>query len=205
MLGEPIVGPLVGSGIKLKIFPVVLTTWGEWLQEHPDTLALSRNTGFYSPTQYEPEDDNQSIYYEYRANPEPIFPVWDRDDRLEAKDEVLGLSIDDKHRAYPIAQIQERRLINDLVNGVSVVVLGSSISSEARAYRTQGTEFSLADDSDKAFPRTLLDRDGNEWSVADTSLVKLSDPTVTRPAIPANVSFWFGWYTFHPDTQVFVP
>ncbi|MCH8869656.1 MAG: DUF3179 domain-containing protein [Chloroflexi bacterium] len=205
LLGEPIVGPLVGSGVKLEFFPVALTTWGEWLQEHPDTVVMSLETGVYRPSQYEPENDERSIYYGYRARAEPLFPVWDRDDRLDAKDEVLGLSIDGEHRAYPISTIQQRRLVPDSLNGVQLVVLGSALSSEARAYRTRGTEFSLPDNVTDAFPRVLLDGNGEEWTVTDSSLIKVSDSETTRSAVPANVSFWFGWRAFHSDTDVYAP
>ena len=36
--GEAMVGPLKGE--RLELFPSTLTTWQEWSQSHPDTLAL---------------------------------------------------------------------------------------------------------------------------------------------------------------------
>ena len=33
LLGEPVIGPLADSGIKLDFFPVNLITWGEWLED----------------------------------------------------------------------------------------------------------------------------------------------------------------------------
>ena len=38
--GEPVVGALADSGIRLSIFPVVLTQWQEWVAAHPDTTVL---------------------------------------------------------------------------------------------------------------------------------------------------------------------
>jgi len=43
--GEPVVGPLVGKGIKLNRRYLVTTTWGEWKKRHPDTTVLSLQTG----------------------------------------------------------------------------------------------------------------------------------------------------------------
>src|SRR5690606_1398732 len=43
---EPVVAPLVGSGLKLAPLPVVTTTWGEWRRRHPETSVLSLDTGF---------------------------------------------------------------------------------------------------------------------------------------------------------------
>jgi hypothetical protein len=45
--GEPAVGRLVGTGAKLDVFPVVVTTWEEWKALHPDTTLrrLTSTTG----------------------------------------------------------------------------------------------------------------------------------------------------------------
>ena len=203
--GVPIVGELVGSGIKLEILPVSLTTWEEWLGDHPDTKVLSLETGFYSPSQYEPETDEASIYFGYRNNPEPIFPVPGQDDRLDAKEQVLGLNIDGVHAAYPISVTSDKQLVTDVVNGVPLVILGSSKSAEARAYQSQGIEFSLADDIGDGFPKALVDQNGERWVVTPEALVKESDTTETRLAIPSSVSYWFGWSGFHANTSLYSP
>ena len=52
--GEPVVGPLAGSGIRLRVLPSVLTTWVEWLAEHPDTTVISNDTGVYPAGFYRP-------------------------------------------------------------------------------------------------------------------------------------------------------
>ena len=44
--GKPAWGPLVGQDIRLKVLPVVVTTWGDWYARHPDTTVLGINTGF---------------------------------------------------------------------------------------------------------------------------------------------------------------
>ena len=54
LLGELVIGPLADSGIKLPFFPVVLTTWEEWLAEHPTTSVLSNDTGVYPARFYTP-------------------------------------------------------------------------------------------------------------------------------------------------------
>jgi hypothetical protein len=39
--GVPVIGPLAEDGARLSFFPVLLTTWQEWVEEHPDTTVLS--------------------------------------------------------------------------------------------------------------------------------------------------------------------
>ena len=99
--GEPVVGELAHSGIELETFPVVTTTWGEWLAAHPDTTVLSPDTGWYEPETYYPEPDPRSIYYFYFASPGTMFPVWRQSDALPAKAPVLGLLVGGIARGLP--------------------------------------------------------------------------------------------------------
>ena len=106
---------------------------------------LSLETVFYSPSQYDPKTDERSIYLGYRNDHEPIFSVLDRDDRRDAKEQVRGLNIDGVHAAYPISVTSDSQVVNDMVTGLPLVILGSSKSAEARA-RSRDTEFSPAKD-----------------------------------------------------------
>ncbi len=205
LTGKPVIGPLAGSEIKLAILPVELTTWGEWRAAHPDTDVLSLNTGIYSPGFYAPEDDSESFYFEYRSQSETMFPVWARDDRLDAKAEVLGMSLDGVARAYPIALLQKERLINDTVGETDVVIFASAESSSARVYRSEGRVFSVPQ-SEIGKPglfEALVDSTGVEWAVSESALVNTADPSQALWRVPANVSFWFGWFAFHSDTEVY--
>ena len=204
-LGEPVIGPLADNGIKLSFFAVALTTWSEWLAEHPDTTVLSAATGIYPSFTYTPEDDERSLYYEYRARPDTMFPVWDRDPRLEAKDEVLGLTRGDSHKAYAVAVLQRERVVNDEISGVPVVIIASAKSSDARAYARDSNFFGLGPEGQvaQAVPEVLFDSDGTQWIVTDEALVNSGDQTETLDRIPTYVSFWFGWYAFHPDTELY--
>jgi hypothetical protein len=126
--GEPVIGPLADSGIKLPFFPVLLTTWGEWLDEHPDTTVLSLETGVYSPQLYPPEESPRAFYTDYFSSPDTMFPVWLRDEALAPKEVVLGLSVGDAHKAYPVKALQQVRVVNDTLGDSEVVVIASPSS-----------------------------------------------------------------------------
>ena len=206
-LGEPVIGPLAYSGIKLDIFPVEMTTWGEWLDEHPDTTVLSRETGLYPPEFYENEDSRRSIYFSYRNSPETMFPVWDRDPRLSTKDEVLGLRFGDARKAYPIQVLQKERVVNDVVGDTELVIIASAVSTGNRVYAREGQVFSLLEPEAPpgGLPMSLVDSTGVEWRVTDDSLVNTSDQSQRLPRLPSHLSFWFGWYGFYPDTELYGP
>ena len=203
LLGVPAIGELARrDDLTLAYFPVSLTTWAEWRDERPHTKVLSNETGYYAPNRYEAEPSPRSIYYAYRADPDAMFPVWDRDARLSPKDEVLGITLGGVAKAYPVATLRERRAVNDVVGGVEIVILSSALSSDARVFERGGSEFTLADaDASPAVPSAIADQDGAEWEVRLDGLHKRGGDEVL-PRVPSLIYFWFGWRAFHPDTLV---
>ena len=204
--GEPIIGPLAATGIRLPFFPVLLTTWGEWVAEHPDTTVLSPNTGIYSSSVYYPESDPIAIYHEYFNRPDTMYvAVSNRSAALDAKEVVLGLGIGDAYKAYPVTALQEERVVNDTLGGTDVVIAASTVSEAARAYEGGGRRF-VAGADESAFgglPRTLVDSGGATWNVTEDYLVNTADESQRLKRLPTHMSFWFGWFQFHLDTQVY--
>ena len=204
--GEPIIGPLAYSGIKQPFFSAVVATWEEWLAEHPDTTVLANQTGVYQPEFYVPEDDPRAIYYDYFSTDEIRFPVWFRDPVIEPRKVVVGLAVGDGKKAYTVDDLRQARVVNDAVGGVDVVIAASGESRSARAYERQGETFSLEDGQDsEAAPRSLVDSAGARWQVTEEALVREDDPSMTLSRIPTQTSFWFGWYQYNPDTEIYQP
>ena len=184
----------------------MVTTWEEWLAEHPDTTVLDRYTNVYPPDFYVPENDPRAIYYDYFTSDEVMFPVWNRDITFEPKAVVVGLSIGDSAKAYGVTDLQEVRLINDTVGGLNVVVVASPESRAGRIYERGETVFSLPEaDDPNMIPTTLVDETGAPWQVTESGLVNVADPSAVSPRIPSLTSFWFGWFQYHPDTAVYQP
>ncbi len=89
---EAVTGPKLGA--RLAQVPSVETSWGQWRALHPGTLVLSSDTGHrrdYTVNPYEAYEESQTL----------IFPVDRRDDRLTAKDFVLGLTDGRESLALP--------------------------------------------------------------------------------------------------------
>ena len=204
--GEPVIGPLADSGIRQPFYPSIVTTWAEWLKEHPDTTVLSRDTGIYPPEFYVPEDDPSAIYYNYFTSAEVMFPVWLRDETFDPKAVVVGLLVGETAKAYAVRDLQAARLVNDTVGGRNVVVVASPNSRAGRIYQRGDLTFTPAEpgDPDRS-PATLLDDAGARWTVTEDRLVAEADSAQTLPRLPSITSFWFGWYQYHPDTEVYQP
>ena len=84
--GEPVVGPLAKSGLRLKTRPTVVMTWKDWRQRHPDTRILSLDTG------YKRDYGSGVVYKDYFASPELMFPVSVRTKKnFRKKDYIFGI------------------------------------------------------------------------------------------------------------------
>jgi len=190
--GEPIAGPLASSGIRLDFFPSVLTTWEEWLAEHPDTTVLDIETGVYLPAQYTHEWEPAAFYFDYFSSPETMFPVFNRDEALEAKETVIGVGIGDDYKAYPVSVFAAEPVINDAVGGREIVIVGSSPWGTGRVYERNGRTFTEDGDG-------LRDAGGAQWTIGEEALSR-TDGAETLARIPTITAFWHGWFSFHPDT-----
>ena len=197
-LGEPVVGPLASSGIRLKVLPNVLTTWGKWLAQHPDTTVISNDTGVYPAASYRPEWDMSSIYFSYRSDPGTMFPVVGIDESIPIKEQVFGLAFGDVARAYPRPSLVHTPVLNDTVGTQDVVIVyvqGGGI----RAYDRSGLNFEAAEDGQ------VRDDAGQIWLVLEDVLENTADPAQRLERLPSRDAYWFGWQAFYPDTELYSP
>ena len=202
--GEPVVGPLADSGIILEVLPVALTTWADWVEAHPDTTVLDVETGVYPARAYLPESDEDSGYFGYRQRDEALFPVPERSELLPTKAQVLGLTFNGRARAYPQAVLGQNPVLNDSLGGGDVVVVTPDEGGGSRAYQRDGHRF-IAVEKDGADGEAvfLVDEEGRKWRMDEEALVSTGDPSTRLPWLPSRTSYWFGWYSFYPATEVY--
>lgn len=198
LTGEPVLGPLVGSGKKLELLPLTVTTWGEWTAEHPDTLVIAFDTGFDRP--YIKPGDPGAAYNTYFNTPELMFPVFDLNPLLDPKTPVYALRVAGESKAYTINAVLEEQVINDEFAGMEIVVVGDPDARSARVYERGGHTFTPGQD-----PRTLIDETGSEWQVGEERLEPPIGPGESAlPRVPGHQAFWFGWTNFYPETELYV-
>lgn len=188
--GEPVVGALAGSGVRLEARPVTIATWEEWRARHPDTRVLSLETGFerdYTPGQ---------PYGDYFASPDLMFPVALIDERLPPKAQVFVLRADAGQKAWPISAFSDEPVINDRIGDFPVVLVGDPATRTVRAYETGGLGFQAADGA-----AALVGSDGSEWSVGEDALTGPGEARLAR--LPGHIAYWFAWAQFFPDSPVY--
>ena len=195
LTGEPVIGELVGSGLRPPTLPVTVLTWEQWLEEFPDSTVLSLATG-HRRNYFKPGVPG-SAYYEYFRDPGQMFPTFEDDDRMELKGRVLGLSFDGQERAYPVGLVTERRVINDRLGDQSVVLVGIPDAGAVRAYDPQDNVFTPGDNLDE-----VVDQDGGVWLVREDGLFN-AESGLTLARLHGRELFWFAWTAFFPSTDLY--
>ena len=123
--GKPVLGSLVGATdtegapLRLNLFPLVLTSWEDWVAQHPETSVIDINTGYARP--YKPG----MPYGDYFSESTTMFPVWIRSGELNTKSFVYGLRIGGDRKAYQLSAIARERVVNDAVGDRPVVLVAA--------------------------------------------------------------------------------
>ena len=190
MRGEPVIGPLVGQGIRLARGAVVTTTWGEWRRRHPHTSVLSIDTG------HARDYTEGAAYRDYFATDALMFQVPSHDARLANKAEVLGLlpaGDADAPLAIDAAFLRARPVHHERIGTTDIVIL-TDPSGANRVYASAGERFASYDGD-----RTLTGDDGRVWHLDENALTS-GDRRLAR--LPAHRAFWFGWHAAFPHTRL---
>ncbi len=192
--GKPVVGSLVGSGLQLRMRPVVTTTWKEWRTAHPQTTVLSINTGFTR------DYSEGAAYRDYFSHDRLMFQVSKADRRLANKAEVLTLRVAGAaagDAAVPVAIearfLQGKPVFSFDAAGQRYAVI-TSPGGANRVYRV------AAPFPEQRATDVIRDVRGRAWTVTEDALVAADDATILAPRIAAQRAFWFGWYAQFPDT-----
>ncbi len=193
LTGEAIAGPLAGE--VLTKLPMTVTTWADWIAQHPDTdvqtvpalLEDDPAGGDLVPTggfSYAPGD----AYASYYAAGELWFPSFDVPDYFAQQDEVVTLDVNGKQLAVGLEALLDRGHLMAVVGDQNVVFVASA--NGARVYE--------AIDGLEVIGGELMFA-GSPADPTEDSLV-LSDGT-ELPRIVSGQSFWFAWYGNFPETD----
>lgn len=195
--GEAISGPLQGR--RLAMVPFLLTTWGEWRAQHPQTLVLVPEPQFHA--QYE------------RMSQMVNRPQWgwrgasrgmERDvSTLPRREPIVGLEAGGAHKAYPLAVLQQQLVVNDQLGSTPVLLvhLPDTDTTTAFSRNVAGRVLTFKAADSKARELTDAETD-SKWTPYGECIGGRLKGTQLNTLIPLP-SFWFSWAEFFPDTTVY--
>jgi hypothetical protein len=198
LIGEAISGPLIGS--SLEYLPSWMTTWEEWKQMHPDTVALRKV--------FQGNADPYARYYDSDAagvlGRAGLPETAGNPHGLGDKEFVVGVELDAGAVAYPFSSLSREVVVNDNVLDEALLVTFDPVHTThavfSRTVDGQTLTF-RADETDR--DRIRDDETGTHWNRFSGLALEgaLSGKQLTR--LKSTSIFWFGWEDFHPDTVVY--
>lgn len=197
LYGEPVIGRLADrpEDHRLNVLPMTRTSWAQWRDRHPETLVVDLTR--------ELKKEGRKFGFDYRpgkadeARRGVSFPVWKKSDALPPDEEVYVLRLGSHVRAYPVGVLFDRGVIHDRVGDQPVVLVADDESGAVRAYRSN-RRLSTVGDLENG---ELRSADGGVWRLQEDALVNGKGERSDRLA--GHMAFWFGWYAFYPQTEVY--
>jgi len=200
--GEAIVGDLTGT--QLQFLPASIKSWEDFKTTYPEGQVLSIETGFnrdYGRNPYVGYDD---------INSSPFLFQGEVDDQLPPMARVVGiLNEEGESRSYPLARVQEERVINDRLGEQPIVVFWKSGTASALDTRSipegdnvGSTGVYTAQVGEQRLTFTPQGEDffqdtetGSTWNLFGEAVEGELAGEQLEP-IPHHDTFWFVWSTF---------
>lgn len=194
--GRVIAGPLAAKNVSLTAVPMTRTAWGEWKDRYGAGVVLALDTGFV-------RDYAEGSALRGEGGLErPQFPFASLDPRFAAKVRVVGVNLGGVWRAYPVEAIEQARMVQETVAGVTVVLISAGPGKGVQVYDAQGTRFERVTGTGASLE--VSDREGGRWFIDDERLLNARNGR-TRPALASTSVWWFAWAGAHPDTTIWKP
>jgi hypothetical protein len=193
--GEAIQGPLKGQ--KLRSVAHDELTFALWKQEQPHGRVLKPDSNI-DEKQYAPAD------WEERMTKAPVRIAQPLDQALTPRTLVVGVSVGEDSKAYPVEIIKKQSPIIDDLGAVPIVLVladdGKSVRAFERTLEGRKLEFFKKKD---AVPIVLVDAEtGSEWDFTGKG-ISGSFSGKQLKQIPVLNDYWFDWKNYHPKTFVY--
>ncbi|NBC83073.1 MAG: DUF3179 domain-containing protein [Bacteroidetes bacterium] len=189
-------GPLTGK--QAETINLIETSWETWKTSYPSTKVVSRNTGYSRSYGNYP-------YGNYKDDELLLFPVSNTDDRLNRKERVLAIFIQEAVKAYTFEKLTaHENLIIDSFQGQDVVVTGSEEANLIVAFQNKLNDGSTPefDVVHNNLPGILRDNQGNVWDISGRAI---SGPRTGEQlqSVTQIMGYWFAFVAFYPEIELF--
>ena len=128
--GKAIHGPLQGHQLKSVFHDEV--SFAIWKREQPQGRVLKPNERIAAANEYETSD------WEMRVGRMRVVQGTDVDHRLAPRTLVMGIDIDGRAVAYPLAALQKQSPIIDIIGTVPIVIVLGDDHRSVRAFDRAG-------------------------------------------------------------------
>ena len=121
--GEAVVGSFAGA--QLESVPTSIVSFQQFAEAFPEGRSLSADSGF-GRSSY-----GVNPYQGYSSSPQPFLFDGEVDGRLDALSRVIGVTQDGVVASYSFERAQAEGAINDVVDGLPIVVFHAGDTADA--------------------------------------------------------------------------
>jgi len=187
-------GPRKGSA--LKPIPTIETDWGYWLKAYPKTVA------YHMFDKYTAHKPPSAVTAESVATRGPI------DRRLPADERVIGISVGNSAKAYPVSLLATNPVIRDIVGGRELVVLWYASTRSAAIYEPrmedENVPARLKLEHNPQIPTApFMDKETfSHWTIEGRAV---EGPLKGKALVwlPGVQCKWFAWAAEYPETKIY--
>lgn len=207
LIGKGVVGTLAGT--QLLRYPAQIVSFAEFRAAFPDTLVLSRDTGFSRLY-----GNNPYLGYDRADSPAFLFSG-ETDGRLPPKERVVTFERAGDTVAYPFSRLAEERVVQDEVGGEPVVLfwqpgtrsaLGESVIAESADVGAAGVFSRELGGRVLTFVwqdgQVVDEETGSSWNLLGQAVAGELQGQALEPIVHDN-TLWFAWAAFKPETRIY--
>jgi len=194
--GRAIHGPLEGHQLKSVFHDEV--SFAIWKREQPQGRVLKPNEKIAAANEYESSD------WEMRVGRMRVVQGTDVDKRLAPRTLVMGIDINGKAVAYPLAALQKQSPIIDLIGTVPIVVVLGDDHRSVRAFErtVDGRRLEFFQKVENGALQLLDAETGSTWNFEGKAVSgSLAGRELKKVFVLED--FWFDWRLYHPDTAIY--
>ena len=197
------------AGHKLPLIPASIISWADFKEANPNSLVLSRDTGFSRSY-----GSNPYVGYD-RVDRPPFLLDGDQDDRLLPKERVAAIDIGDVSATFSFPVLETERAVNYPINETDVVpffkpgtvsALNKALIVDSKDVGATGVFDAYLDGETLTFRlkdgNFVDDQTGTTWNILGEALEGEMAGKSLTPIVHGN-HFWFAWGAFNPDTLIY--
>jgi len=199
--GQAIFGPLKGR--QLGLIHSDELTFALWRKEQPQGLVLKPDVPYES--KYDDKDWEKEV--------EKTRTVVDtRQSGIAPHELMLGISVGEYSKAYPVKAILAAKIIQDQVAGVPILLLVGPDQTSIRVFQIGRVDPSMTflrvpsadqNGSDAAIQAMIQDTETeSHWNFQGCAISGKLAGQCLKP-LDANKDYWFDWMNHHPASTVF--
>ncbi|MHA2090946.1 MAG: DUF3179 domain-containing protein [Candidatus Kariarchaeaceae archaeon] len=208
MLGLSLTGENIYN--QLNYSQAIETTWGTWKKLHPNTVVLSRDTGFnrdYNRNPYAVFQHDDSIWFgtTYNANTKPY-------NLYHKKALTVVLRQKNNTKLLPFEKLGQFPVLNHQFEGLNLVTLFDQSSQTSVTFSSDlenGTQLSFFSNNDTNLDTSLTldlpifqDTQGNIWNFKGEA-INGSRIGQTLKVVPTYNAFWYAATSFFYNAEIF--